>query len=127
MSSDSPQPQRAPGFLWILGALVGFALLAFIFQGLFGRQRTDPREADRLVNLDEIRTAQAANVKKMGLEVGKSNERLAKALEAIKAQKPTTSTMLVPGSPTQLKQSAAAAPAPKPAVAPPAAPAAPAK
>ena len=121
MSSDSTSPQRAPGFLWILGAFACFALLAFVFQGLFGQSHTDPREAERLGNLSEIKAAQAANVQKLGLEVGKSSERLTKALEALKAQKPTTSTMLVPGSPTQLKQSAAAAPAPKPAVAPPAA------
>jgi len=127
MSSDSStSTQRAPGFIWILGAFACFALLSLLAQAFFGQQRTDPREGDRLANLAEIRTAQAVNVQKMGLEVGKSGERLAKALEVLSAQKPTTSTMLVPGSPTQLKQSAApAAPAKAAEVPPTAAPAAP--
>jgi hypothetical protein len=121
MSSDSSTTQRAPGFVWILGALAFFAVVSMLAQYFFGQDRvTDPRAADRLSNLSEIKAAQAANVKKMGLEVGSSQERLAKSLEALKTLKPSTSTMLVPGSPTQLKQSAApaAAPAPAPAAAP---------
>ena len=127
MSADSStSPQRAPGFIWILGAFAGFALLSLVAQTFLGQQRTDPREGDRLANLSEVKAAQAANVQKMGLEAGKSGERLAKALEVLKGQKPSTSTMLVPGSPTQLKQSAAPAAPAKAAEAPPAAaPAAP--
>ncbi len=127
MSADSStSSQRAPGFIWILGAFAGFALLSLLVQSLLGQQRSDPREPDRLANLNEIKAAQAANVQKMSLEAGKSGERLAKALEVLKGQKPTTSTMLVPGSPTQLKQSAAPAAPAKAAEAPPAAaPAAP--
>ncbi len=123
MSSDSStiQQRRAPGFLWILAVLLSFAVLAFLAQGFFGQDRvTDPRVGDRLANLSEIKAAQAANVKKMGLETGASAERLAKTLEQLKASKAATSTMVVPGSPTQLKQSAAPAAAPAPAPAAPA-------
>jgi hypothetical protein len=123
MPSDSTtiQQRRAPGILWILAVLLSFAVLAFLAQGFFGQERvTDPRVDERLANLSEIRAAQAASVKKMGLETGASAERLAKSLEQLKTLKPGTSTMVVPGSPTQLKQSAApaAAPAPAPAAAP---------
>ena len=123
MSSDSStiQQRRAPGVLWILAVLLSFAVLAFLAQGFFGQDRViDPRVDDRLANLTEVKAAQAANVKKMGLEMGASADRLAKTLEQLKASKPATSAMVVPGSPTQLKQSAAPAAAPAPAPAAPA-------
>lgn len=88
-------------------------------QGFFGQDRVvDPRGEDRAKNLDEVKAAQVANVKKMGLEAGSSTERFGKALEVLKTQTASTSKMLVPGSPTQLKQSAAPAAAPAPAPAP---------
>ena len=123
MSSDSPTSKSATGFLWVLGAMASFALLSMLAQAFYGQDRvTDPRMEERLKNLDETKGAQLANVKKMGLEVGGSSERLAKSLEVLKTMKPSTSTVVVPGSPTQLKQ-AAAAPAPAAAAAPATAPA----
>ena len=120
MSSDSSTtPRRAPGLLWILAALLCFAALSFVLQGVFGQARTaDPRGEDRAKNLEDVKTAQAANVKKMGLEAGSSTDRFAKTLEVLKTQAAATSKMVVPGSPTQLKQSAAPAAAPAPAPAP---------
>jgi hypothetical protein len=124
--SDSPSPQRAPGFVWLLGAFAGFAVLGALINGIFTQERPDPRSAERTANLAKITKAQNENLAKMGLEKGKSANRLAKGLALVKAQAPTKSTMIVPGSPTQLKQAAAAAPAaPAPAPAP-VAPAAPA-
>ncbi len=120
MSADSPSASRsAPGFVWVLGFLALFAVLSMAAQAWFGHNRgtfeqepfIDSREGDRLANLNDVKAAQLANVKKMGLEAGASQERLAKSLETLKTLKPGTSTMVVPGSPTQLKQ-AAAAPAP---------------
>jgi hypothetical protein len=124
--SDSPSPQLAPGFVWLLGAFAGFAVLGALINAVFHQERPDPRSAERTANLAEITKAQSENLSKMGLEKGKSADRLAKGLELVKVQTPTKSNMVVPGSPTQLKQAAAAAPAaPAPATAP-VAPAAPA-
>ena len=124
--SEPSSPQRAPGFIWLLGAFAGFAVLAAVLNGVFAGQRPDPRGSERAANLAEITKAQNENMAKMGLEKGKSTDRLAKGLELVKAMKAAKSNMVVPGSPTQLKQAASAAPAP--AAAPAAAPApAPAK
>lgn len=112
--SDSTT-QRAPGFVWLLGAFAGFAVLAAVLQGLLAGERTDTRAPERLKNWEEINAAQVANVQKMGLEKGKSDATLAKGVELVKGLKPSKSAMVVPGSPTQLKQAAAAAPAAAPA------------
>ncbi len=114
--SDST-PQRAPGFVWLLGAFAGFAVLAAVLQGIFAGERIDARAAERFKNWQEINAAQQANLQKMGLEKGKSDAVLAKGVTLVKALAPTKSTMVVPGSPTQLKQ-AAAAPAPAAPAAP---------
>lgn len=126
--SDSTTTKRAPGFVWILGAFACFAVLSVVLQGIFTRERVDPRIAERLANLDEITKAQQASLQKMGLEKGKSSAALAKGVTLVSGMAPTKSTMVVPGSPTQLKQAAAAAPAtPAPAPAPAAPAPAPAK
>lgn len=117
--SESTTSNRAPGIVWLLGAFAGFAVLAAVLQSLFSGERPDPRSSDRLANWEEISKAQQANVQKMGLEPGKSKAALAKGVAAVSALAPTKSSMVVPGSPTQLKQAAAsaapAAPAPAPA------------
>jgi hypothetical protein len=134
MPVDTPTASKsAPGFFWVLIAVASFALLSMLAQGLFGKSQgpfeqqpfADAREGDRAAYLNEVKAAQLANVKKMGLEPGASEARLAKSLETLKTLKPGTSTMVVPGSPTQLKQ-AVAAPAPAAAPAKGATPAAPA-
>ena len=122
--SDASSPQRAPGIVWLLGALAGFAVVAMLLNGVLAGTRTDPRLAVRTSNRADIEKINNENLVKLGLVKGKSEDALAKGLAAVKAMAPTTSTVVVPGSPTQLKQ-AAAAPAPaaaKPAEAAPAAP-----
>jgi hypothetical protein len=116
--SDSPTTQRAPGFIWILGAFAGFAVLGAVLNGILKQERPDPRAAERAANLAEITKAQNENLAKMGLEKGKSAVRLAKGLELVKTMAPAKSNMVVPGSPTQLKQAAASAPAAPAAPAP---------
>jgi hypothetical protein len=122
--SDASSPQRAPGIVWLLGALAGFAVVAMLLNGVLAGTRTDPRLAVRTSNRADIEKINNENLVKLGLVKGKSEDALGKGLAAVKAMSPTTSTVVVPGSPTQLKQ-AAAAPAPaatKPAEAAPAAP-----
>lgn len=127
--SQSDQPKKAGAtFLWVLGAFAGFAVLFTIIQAISGsNQGFDPREQFRRDNTAEILKAQAENISKLGLnDAAKKQAVFEKALTELAAKKATVSTQVVPGSPTQLKQAAAAAaPAPAPA-APAPAPAAPA-
>jgi hypothetical protein len=109
--SNPTNSKNAPGFVWLLGAFAGFAVLAAVLQSLFSAERSDPRAAERLANWAEISAAQQANLQKMGLEQGKSSAALAKGLSLVSALAPAKSNMVVPGSPTQLKQAATAAPA----------------
>lgn len=113
--SDSSSNKRAPGFVWLLGVFAGFAVLGSVLGKVFTGERPDPRGAERSANLAEITKAQNENLAKMGLEKGKSAARLASGLEILKKQAPTKSNMVVPGSPTQLKQAATAAPVAAPA------------
>lgn len=109
--SEPTTSKSAPGFVWLLGAFAGFAILAAVLQGIFGAERTDPRIPERLANWEEINKAQQASLQKMGLEKGKSSAALAKGVTLVSGLAPSKSNMVVPGSPTQLKQAAAAAPA----------------
>lgn len=123
MSDTTTANKPAPGFFWFLAAFLGFAVLAALFTSGAG-SRPNPRDDERKSLADAIKAEQAANLAKMGLEKGKSAERLNKAAEALKGlPAPAPSQALVPGSPTQLKQ-AATAPAATPAA--PAAPSTPA-
>ena len=130
--SDTPStPKPAPGFLWFVAVFLGFGILAALLTAGSG-PRSNPRDTVRATEAGAVREEQNANLAKMGLEKGKSKERLAKAAEALKAlPPPAPSKQVVPGSPTQMKQAAAAPAAPAlaptaPAGAPPApAPAAP--
>lgn len=125
--SQPDQPKKAGAtFVWVLGAFAGFAVLLLIIQALTdSKQGFDPREKERRDNTAEILKAQAENMAKLGLnDEAKKKGVFGKTLAALAAKKPGVSTQVVPGSPTQLKQAAAAS-APAPAAAP-AAPAAPA-
>ncbi len=115
-------------FLWVLGAFASFAVLFLVIQTLGAKQGVvDPRAPERLANAEEITKAQTALIAKMGLnEASKKDALFTKALETLQARKPAVSTQVVPGSPTQLKQAAAAVPAPAPAANPATTPAAPA-
>ncbi len=132
MSQSTQSNKAGATFLWVFAAFAGFAVLFSIIQAVNGsKQGFDPRAAERLANTAEIQKAQNENMAKIGLnDAGKKKAIFAKTLSALSGRKPAVSTQVVPGSPTQLKQAAAAAPAtaPTPAAAKPApAPAAPAK
>jgi hypothetical protein len=119
MSDSTHTTHHAPGFVWILAAFAAFGVLTTLLQSRFGNVISDPAAAGRLATKEEVLAAQTTMVAKMNLVQGKSSEALSKAVDTIKAMKPKTSTMLVPGSPTQLKQAAAAPAAPaKPASSP---------
>lgn len=125
--SQSEQPQKAGAtFLWVLGAFAGFAVLFSVIQTVSGSKLgEDPRASERAANTAEIVKAQNENLAKIGLsDAAKKKAVFEKILATSAAKKPAVSTQVVPGSPTQLKQAAAATPAP---AAPAPAPAAPAQ
>lgn len=133
--SQTEQPQKAGAtFLWVLGAFAGFAVLFTVIQAVSdSKQGFDPRAQERRDNTAEILKAQNENIAKLGLsDAAKKKAVFEKVLSGLGAKKPAVSTQVVPGSPTQLKQAAAAVaatPAPSPAApaaAPAPAPAAPA-
>lgn len=134
--SQPEQPKKAGAtFLWVLGAFAGFAVLFSLIQSMTGSKLgTDPRADERTANTAEIVKAQNENLAKIGFnDDTKKQAAFEKAVTVVGGKKPTASTQVVPGSPTQLKQAAAAAPAPAaapaapaPAAAPAAAPVAPA-
>jgi hypothetical protein len=107
-------------FTFVLGIFAGFAVLLAALQALFGDPTlNDPREEERLKFKDEITAAQAPLLEKMGLkDKSRTADLLKKTAEALKAKTPKASTMVVPGSPTQLKQAAAVPAAPAPAASP---------
>lgn len=124
--SQSEQPKKAGAtFMWVLGAFAGFAVLFSVLQAMSGSKLgEDPRAPERAANTAEIVKAQNENLAKIGMsDAAKKKAVFEKTLTAAGAKKPVVSTQVVPGSPTQLKQAAAAA-APAPAA--PAAPASPA-
>ena len=127
--SQSEQPKKAGAtFLWVLGAFAGFAVLfTLIMASADSKLGDDPRAPERLSNTAEIVKAQNENLAKLGFsDAAKKKAVFDTTVAQLGAKKPTVSTQVVPGSPTQLKQAAAAAPAPAAApVTPPAAPAPP--
>jgi len=124
MSQPETSKKAGATFLWVLGAFAGFAVLFSVLQSTVSTPE-DPRVPERLAAKEEITKLQDANLTAMGLkDPAKKAEAFNKVLTTLKAKPVGASTQVVPGSPTQLKQAAAAAPA-APAAAP--APAAPAK
>ncbi|MBV6498485.1 MAG: hypothetical protein CJBNEKGG_00707 [Prosthecobacter sp.] len=118
MSAAASTSKPGAPFLWVFGAFTSFAILLAIFLNLAKPAPVDPREPERLANKAEILKAQAELTAKMGLnDAGKKGGVFDKTLALLSSRKPAPSTQVVPGSPTQLKQ-AAAAPAPAPAAAP---------
>ena len=123
MSQPETSKKAGATFLWVLGAFAGFAVLFSILQSTVTTPE-DPRVPERLAAKEEITKVQDANLTAMGLkDPAKKAEVFNKALTALKAKPVGASTQVVPGSPTQLKQAAAAAPAAAPAAPAPAAPA----
>lgn len=118
MSAAASTSKPGAPFLWVFGAFTSFAILLAIFLSFAKPAPVDPREPERLANKEEILKAQAELTAKMGLnDSSKKSAVFDKTLSLIASRKPAPSTQVVPGSPTQLKQ-AAAAPAPAPAAAP---------
>jgi hypothetical protein len=122
--SDSSKPccPNLKQVLWTLAIFGLFGFLALIVSGRLDSKNpvnrayegefTDERTRERWANLDEVKSAQASLVDHA--KVDAALEALAKA-----PAKPTATDVVVPGSPTFLKQSQqpapAAAPAPQPA------------
>jgi hypothetical protein len=126
--SQSDQPKKAGAtFLWVLGAFAGFAVLFTLIQSAVdSKLGEDPRAPERTANTAEILKAQNENMAKIGMsDAAKKKAVFEKTIASVGAKKPAVSTQVVPGSPTQLKQAAAAAvPAPAAPAAAPTAPAA---
>lgn len=120
MSSSDNSTKSNATFLWVLGSFVGFAVLFYLVQALFGTTPvTDPRSPDRLVIKQEVLADQNALLEKMGLnDEAKKTALFAKTAANLKDRKPAKSNFVVPGSPTQLAQMAAETPAPADAAAP---------
>jgi len=104
--------------LGVFAAFASFAVIAAILQAWAGGRPADPLSALRLKNKAEIAEAQSALLKKSGL-ADNPDAVIAKAVAQIGMRKLETSKVVVPGSPTAIKQAA-------PAPAPPAVPAKPA-
>ncbi|MCF7785258.1 MAG: hypothetical protein K9N47_04000 [Prosthecobacter sp.] len=116
MSQPDPSKKAGATFTWVLGAFAGFAVLFILIQSITdSKQGFDPREDERHKITAEILNAQAESIAKLGLDDEAKKKAVFKGtLAALKEKKTGVSTQVVPGSPTQLKQAAAAA-APAPA------------
>ena len=119
MSSPATTTTK-PGatFLWVLGTFTLFAVLFILIQAIAGnRAVTDPRADERLAYRMDVEKAQTELLTKMGLtDSAKKQAIFNRAAEVLATKKPAASQLVVPGSPTQLKQAAAqSAPAPAPA------------
>lgn len=102
--------------VFVLGAFAAFAVLLSLFQWWRGGPPADERAALRTANTAETKKAQDELLAKMGLaDKDKTAALFAKVAGELKKKAPAVSKMVVPGSPTQLKQAAAASPAPAPA------------
>lgn len=131
MSAPETSSKKGATFGWLVLVFAGFTVLFYLIQALFGGEgAVDPRSGDRLAYKADIAKQQSELIAKMGLnDEAKRQEIFAKTASNLVAKKAAKSAVLVPGSPTQLKQmeaeaAAAAKPAEKPAAdAVPAAPA----
>ena len=119
MSSPESTSSRAGiGVITLLAGFAGFAILLYLAQVTFGGsgEVVDPRSPERLAIKAEVSKEQKELLAKMGLADEKQRQAVfEKAIVALQARKPAKSSVVVPGSPTQLKQMAAEAPAASPA------------
>ncbi len=117
MTQSDPSPKAGATFLWVLGAFAGFAVLFIVIQAMSASKLGfDPRADERAANTAEILKAQTENLAKIGFsDAAKKKAVFEKSLAALAAKTPAVSTQVVPGSPTQLKQAAAAMPPTAPA------------
>lgn len=122
MSSPETSSKKGATFSWLVLTFVGFTLLFYLIQTLFGaKERIDPRSEDRLAFKAAVTEQQGELMSKLGLsDEAKRQAIFAKTAAALASKKVGKSDTLVPGSPTQLKQmeaeaaAAAATPADKP-------------
>jgi len=109
-----------------IAALASFAVLASIIQGFAGGKPSDPLSPVRLKNKADVAAEQNALLEKYGITTN-SVQIFSKAAEELKARKFSTTTVVVPGTPTALKATPPPAPSAAPtATTPPATSAAPA-
>jgi hypothetical protein len=126
MSATTTSPRGFTVILSVIGAFVGFAIVTALLQTGVGGKPADPTSAERLQKKETVASEQAALVEKYGLTAN-ADTLFSKVSDQIKARKVSTSSAVVPGTPTALKQAAATAPAapatPAPAATKPATPA----
>ena len=123
MSPPAIHSKSGSSFFWVLAAFASFAVLFVIIQTLAAKPGAeDPRAPERIANSAEIMKAQSEIIANMGLnDATRKTSIFDKTLAVLGSRKPSTSTQVVPGSPTQMKQAAASAtPAAAPATVTPA-------
>ena len=123
MSPPAIHSKSGSSFFWVLAAFASFAVLFVIIQTLAAKPGAeDPRAPERIANSAEIMKAQSEIIANMGLnDATRKSSIFDKTLAVLSSRKPSTSTQVVPGSPTQMKQAAASAtPAATPATVTPA-------
>lgn len=139
MSSPTPPtPSRSLSiFLGTLAAFASFAVVIAIAEAGFGGAADDANHQERVQMKLDLNKEQDALLEKYGLKKDPDSV-IAKVVDSIKGRKVSTTTQVVPGSPTALKGQApavtpeaapkpeAAAPTPAPEASKPAEPAAPA-
>ena len=114
-SPTASNPSRALSvFVGTLAAFASFALIASVIQGISGGKPADPTSKDRIEKRTAAVAEQKALIEKYGL-ADHAEAVFEKAVAQIKTRKEGVTTIVVPGTPTALKQAAAAAPAPAPA------------
>ena len=127
MSANNTSSSRLSVALGVFGALAGFAVVTVLFQWSAGGKPIDPSVAERLKKKETVAGEQAALIEKYGMESSaKADAVFGKVGDQLKARKVAASSVVVPGSPTAIKQAPVAAPAP-PAPTPSSAPVAPTK
>lgn len=108
-STDTAAPKRV-GFFGMLLAFTGFAVLLVVLQAIGGGESADPRGEERLAARMSVQEAQSALIAKLGLDDDvKSGALFEKSAATLAQKKPSKSSQVVPGSPTQLKMAAAEA------------------
>ncbi len=117
-STSTPTSRPLLIFVGVLAAFASFALVAAILQNIAGGKSADPYADERLKKKQDVAAEQAALLQKYGL-ASNADAVIANAVTQITGRKVEASTTVVAGSPTALKQAAAApaapvAPAPNP-------------
>ncbi len=108
MSSAATATKPNTPFLWVFGAFTCFAILLAFLLNLADPASVDPKESERLANKEEIAKVQAEIMNKLGMtEPSKREELITKSIQFLSSRKPAPSSQVVPGSPTQLKQTTA--------------------